>query len=129
MRISEVTPHIGNIVLLDLVSGMQVCTEIKSVIKETGKVITGKVVIFQVSVEPQDPSRPPDPSNPMVQKVATHPYGGPFCVPHTEMPFDVEHIMMMHSPVAAVEKGYLQATSGIAIAGAGALNGPTGLIQ
>ena len=108
---------------------MQVCAEIKSATEHSGKVITGKVVIFQVSVEPQDPSRAPDPSNPMVQKVATHPYGGPFCVAHTEMPFDVEHIMMIHKPIAAVEKGYLQATSGIQIAGAGALNGPTGLIQ
>ncbi len=54
MRISEVTPHVGDIVLLDLVSGMQVCAEIKSATEHSGKVITGKVVIFQVSVEPQD---------------------------------------------------------------------------
>ena len=131
MRISEFEKHIGNVVLLDLISGMQVCTEIKGMsdIGEEGpKVHTGKIVIFQISVEPQDPTQPPSPTNPMHQKINAQPYGGPFTLPHTECSFDIEHIMMIHVPVSGIEKAYLQSTSGIEIAGAAPLGGPQGIV-
>jgi hypothetical protein len=109
---------------------MQVCTEIKSVDEINDKVLTGKIVIFQISVEPQDPTRAPDPNlNPMIQKINAQPYGGPFTLPHTEGSFDVEHIMMCHVPVSGIEKAYLQSTSGIQIAGAETLSGPQGLVK
>jgi len=129
MHISEFTKFIGEIVLLDLVSGMQVCTEIKSLDDEKAKVNTGKVVMFQIAVEPADPTRPPDANNPMQQKVNTQHYGGPFTLPHTELPLDAAHIMAIHVPISAIEKGYLQATSGIEIAGASALSGPQGIVR
>lgn len=129
MHISEFNKHIGNVVLLDLISGMQVCTEIKSLDKADTKVNTGKIVIFQISVEPQDPTRAPDQNlNPMIQKINAQPYGGPFTLPHTEGSFDVEHIMMLHVPVSGIEKAYLQSTSGIEIAGAAPLGGPQGIV-
>jgi len=59
MHISEFNKHIGNVVLLDLISGMQVCTEIKSLDDELKKVNTGKVVVFQIAMEPQNPNMPP----------------------------------------------------------------------
>lgn len=123
MHISEFRDHVGDVVLLDLVSGMQVCTEIKELDKELDKVITGKVVVFQIAVEPVDPTSPPGPNNPMQQKVNAQPYGGPFTLPHTESSFDAAHVITVHVPVSGIEKGYLQATSGIEIAGAEAFGG------
>jgi hypothetical protein len=128
MHITEFVKHVGNIVLLDLISGMQVCTEIKSLDHDLGKINTGKVVVFQIAVEPVDPSQPPGPNNPMQQKVNAQPYGGPFTLPHTECAYDVAHIIQVWVPVAGIEKGYLQATSGIEIAGAASLGGPSGLV-
>ncbi len=131
MRLSEFEKHVGDVVLLDLISGMQVCTEIKGMHNEGGegsKVDTGKVVIFQIAVEPQDPTQPPSPTNPMQQKINTQPYGGPFTLPHTECSFDIEHIIMIHVPVSGIEKAYLQATSGIEIAGAAPFGGPKGIV-
>lgn len=126
MDISELSDRVGKVVLLDLVSGMQVCTEIKSIDEESGKITTGKIMIFQVVVEPQDPSRPPDQNNPVVQKVNTLPYGGPFIHPKSENVLYAANIIMPHEPVNAIEKGYLQAVSGIEIAGAGSIRGISG---
>ena len=128
MHISEFDEHVGKIVLLDLISGMQVCTEIKSLDEEISKVHTGKVVVFQIAMEPQNPQFPPSEQNPMQQKVNAQPYGGPFTLPHTECAYDAAHVMNVWVPVAGIEKGYLQATSGIEIAGAASLGGPSGLV-
>lgn len=128
MHISEFPEHVGNVVLLDLISGMQVCTEIKSLDEDLSKVHTGKVVVFQIAMEPRDPNYPPSDQNPMQQKVNAQPYGGPFTLPHTECSYDAAHIMQVWVPVGGIEKGYLQATSGIEIAGAATLGGPSGLV-
>jgi len=129
MHISELFGKIDDILLLDLVSGMQVCTEIKSLDDMNGSATTGKLMVFQISVEPQNPQLPPSDVNPMVQKVSTNPYGGPFTIPKAENTLYAADIVMVHVPIAAVEKAYLQAISGIEIAGAGALGGPSGLVR
>ncbi len=134
MRSSEFTKHVGSIVLLDLVTGMQICTELKSINKEALKIRVGKIIIFQIAVEPKDPTRPPDEQlNPIMQKLNAQPYGGPFTTAGTEYAFDFEHILMLHVPVAGIEKAYLQSTSGIEVVGAGAMaglkGGPSGIIK
>jgi len=121
MHISELRGHVGQVVLLDLVSGMQVCTEIKEIDEVAGKAITTKIMIFQIISEPQDPMNPPGPNNPVVQKVNALPYGGPFMNPMTENVLYAENIIMAHSPIEPIEKSYLQAVSGIEIVGANAL--------
>lgn len=123
MNTSEFLDHVGDVVLLDLVSGMQVCTEIKEIDEVQNKVYTGKVVVFQIAMEPQNPNYPPSEQNPMQQKVNAQPYGGPFTLPHTDMSFDAAHVITLHVPVSGIEKGYLQATSGIEIAGAESIGG------
>jgi hypothetical protein len=111
----------GKIAMLDLVSGVQVCAEIIDLDDST--ITVRKPMVFQVAVEPQDPSQPPHQTmNPIVQKVNAAPYGGPFVVAKTEMKFDLIHIIQMHEAMTQFEKGYLQATTGIEIAGAGALS-------
>ena len=127
MRSSEFTKHVGSIVLLDLVTGMQICTELKSINKEASKIKVGKIVIFQIAVEPKDPTQPPhEQLNPIIQKLNAQPYGGPFTTASTEHVFDVEHILMLHVPVDGIEKAYLQSTSGIEVVGAGAMAGLKG---
>ena len=124
MHISEFENHVGKVVLLDLVSGMQVCAKIKELEAMNSKVIISKGVIFQIAHEPSDPTQQPSALNPMQEKLKAHPFGGgPFAMPKTELPLDAAHIMGLHEPIAAIEKSYLQTTSGIEIAGAGALSG------
>lgn len=130
MNISEFEKHVGKVVLLDLVSGMQVCAKIKELQAMASKVIISKGIIFQIAHEPADPTQAPSSLNPMKEKLKAHPFnGGPFALPATELPLDAAHIMGLHIPVDAIEKSYLQTTSGIEIAGAGALNGPSGLVR
>ncbi len=118
---------VGKVVMLDLVSGVQVCGEIKE-ITETALIIR-KPMVFQVAVEPQDPSQPPHQTmNPIVQKINAAPYGGPFIIPKTEMSFEHIHVIAIHDPQGSFEKGYLQAASGIEIAGADALRGGPGIV-
>ena len=133
MRSSEFTKHVGNIVLLDLVTGMQICTELKAINHTASKIEVGKIVIFQIAVEPKDPTQPPhEKLNPIIQKLNAQPYGGPFTVANTEHAFDFEHILFVHVPVDGIEKAYLQSTSGIEVVGAGAMaglkGGPSGII-
>ncbi len=52
MRSSELNKHVGKIVLLDLVTGMQICTELKAVVLGDNRIEVGKIIIFQISVEP-----------------------------------------------------------------------------
>lgn len=134
MRSSEFAKYVGKVVLLDLVTGMQICTELKSVNERDRKIETGKIVIFQISVEPKDPTQPPhEQLNPIIQKLNAQPYGGPFTTSKTGYPFDCEHILMIHVPVDGIEKAYLQSTSGIEVVGAGAMaglkGGPSGIIK
>lgn len=134
MRSSEFNKHVGSVVLLDLVSGMQICTELKSINKEMEKIKVGKIIIFQISVEPKDPTQPPhEQLNPIMQKLNAQPYGGPFTTAKTESAFDFEHVLQAHEPVDGIEKAYLQATSGIEVVGAGAMaglkGGPQGIIK
>jgi len=134
MRSSEFNKHVGSVVLLDLVTGMQICTELKAINKEMSKIEVGKIIIFQISVEPKDPTQPPhDQLNPIIQKLNAQPYGGPFTTVGTEHAFDFEHVLYAHVPVDGIEKAYLQATSGIEVVGAGAMaglkGGPSGIIK
>lgn len=134
MRSSELNKHVGKVVLLDLVTGMQICTELKAVVLGDNRIEVGKIIIFQISVEPKDPTQPPhEQLNPIMQKLNAQPYGGPFTAAGTEYTFDFEHILMAHVPVDGIEKAYLQSTSGIEVVGAGAMaglkGGPSGVIK
>ena len=122
MRSSDLKPFEGKIKMVTLISGQQVCAEIQSV--DDTHVILYKPLAFQIAVEPQDPAQPPHPQmNPVVQKLNAQPFGGPFIIASDEQQFDLNHILAIHEPLGQMEKGYLQATSGIEIAGAGALQG------
>ena len=129
MQPEAVAPYRGKIALVDLVSGMQVCAEIKDDGILGGDPLTvtlSNPIVFQVAVEPQDPQQPPSPMNPVVQKLNAMPYGGPFTRPKDEMVLDLAHILTMHEPADGLEKAWMQATSGIEVVGAGAMAGLKG---
>lgn len=130
MQWEDIQPYMGKVALLDLVSGAQICAQlVKDRLMGGGhkdRVTVHKPMMFQVAVEPQDPTIPPGPMNPVVQKVNAIPYGGPFAVPRDEITIDLSHIICVFEAQGQVEKGYLQAASGIEIAGAGALQGLAG---
>ena len=121
MREADLMKLKGDVVVLDLVSGLQVVTEIKEV--GTYSSTIGKPIIFQVQPQPADPSLPPGPNNPMVGRVNAQPVGGPFAAQTLDdTPIDNDHIIFAHPPVEDIKNGYLQMISGIQIAGADALN-------
>lgn len=115
-RQASLSNYENKVVILDLVSGLQVTTEVTEVYDCT--LVCKNPIVFQVNAEPADPLLPPSHSNPMQQKLSATPYGGPFSVQKDEVTFELQHIIAIHEPIAVIEKSYLQATSGIQLAGA-----------
>ena len=127
MRFDNLKPHEGQIKMVTLITGQQLCATVKTVLQDS--VVLHKPLAFQIAMEPQDPNQPPHPQmNPIVQKLNAMPFGGPFIIPTEEQPFDIEHILAVNEVMGQMEKAYMQATSGIEIAGADALRGAPGLV-
>jgi len=60
MRSADLQKHVGDVVILDLVSGAQVTTRLKEITID-GFATVGKLMIFQVVPEPHNPMLPPHP--------------------------------------------------------------------
>lgn len=105
----------GDVMLFDLVSGIEVTAEVKEL--HDDHVVVGKMLVFQIGLQPGPDGQP-------VQQVSVMPFGSPFAVTQqpTETPISYDHITFVHEPKSEVEKAYRQAATGIQIAGAGALN-------
>ena len=122
MRVEDLRKHVGEVVILDLVSGVQVTTRLKD-IEDDRWAILGKLLVFTVSVEVTDPTKPPHPqTNPFEHKVRNVLYGYPLFNVEEGRALDVNHIMMAHECQGDMAKVYTHVTSGIQIADAGALN-------
>ena len=119
MQKKDLEPSVGKVMLLDLVSGIQITTQIESV--DDSQVHCKRPIIFQITVQPVDPSLPPSPANPPQQTMQGIPYGGPFTHPRQDVSFDLAHVLSAHDPIDAIDKAYMQVTSGIQLAGADAL--------
>ena len=132
MRVEDLRKHVGEVVILDLVSGVQVTTRLKDI--EPGAdsgdgtprhhwAIIDKLLVFTVSVEVSDPTKPPHPqTNPFEHKVRNVMYGYPLFNVEDGRALDVDHIMMAHECQGDMAKVYTHVTSGLQIADAGALN-------
>lgn len=127
MRKSDLEKYVGEVVILDLVNGMQVTTKLTDFVieSETGKTfaVVDKMLIFSVSVEVKDPRKPPHPvENPFEHKVRNVFYGFPLFETQDDTPVDIDHIVMAHDCQPDMAKVYTHVTTGIQIADAGALN-------
>lgn len=120
MRLAELKNWVGEVVILDMVSGVQLTTKIEEVSID-GYVLIGKPLVFQISVEPKNPNIPPSPDNPLEQHVRHASYGHPLFEVADSTPISPEHIIMVHKTHPDMEKVYLQSTSGIQLADASAL--------
>lgn len=122
MRSDDLKKHVGDVVILDLVSGAQVTTHLKEITLD-GYATVGKLMIFQVVPEPRNPMIPPHPeSNPIENKVKNGMYGFPLVETSDSTDIDVNHIVMVHPTQRDMEAVYQRVTTGIEIAPAGALN-------
>ena len=118
----------NEIVLIDLENGMQLTTRIKDVIDE--HIITDDIMMFQITVATPNPDMPPGPNNEPQQRIQSARLGGPFRHPTSpNPPIPLHRVMFIHTPIDAIEKAYLQASSGIAIAGADTLKKFEGLAR
>jgi len=122
MRSDDLKKHVGDVVILDLVSGAQVTTHLKEVTLD-GYATVGKLMIFQVVPEPHNPMLPPHPeSNPIEHKVKNGMYGFPLIEIDDSTDLDINHIVMVHPAQRDMEAVYQRVTTGIEIAPAGALS-------
>ncbi len=122
MRSDDLKKHVGDVVILDLVSGAQVTTHLKEVTLD-GYATVGKLMIFQVVPEAHNPMLPPHPdSNPIEHKVKNGMYGFPLVETKDSNDIDIDHIVMVHPTQRDMESVYQRVTTGIEIAPAGALN-------
>ena len=65
MRKADLEKRVGEVVILDLVSGAQVTTVLKELTID-GYAIVGKLMLFQVVPEPRNPMQQPHPeANPI----------------------------------------------------------------
>lgn len=144
MRVSDLKPHIGSVIILDLVNGAQLTTKLTD-IEPGDELVDGKpskhwaiidrLLIFQVIAEAHNPREDPHPiENPIEHKVRNGFYGFPLFETEDGKAIDVDHIIMAYPCHADMEKVYIHQTTGIQIADAGALNAldaanPGGKIQ
>lgn len=128
MRLEDIQKRVGEVVILDLINGAQVTTEVKEVQPDDEGVdkhwvVVGKLILFQVSLETRDPRLPPNPeTNPVEHKVRNGSYGFPLIDIEDEKTLDLDHILMAHECHPDMAKVYTKVVTGIEIAPAGALN-------
>lgn len=128
MRLEDLEQYKGEVVILDLVNGAQVTTEIKEITSDGPTsdkhwATVGKLLIFQVSAELRDPRQPPHPeTNPIDHKVRNGSYGFPLIEIEDKKVLDLDHIVMAHPCQDDMARVYMHVTTGIEIAPAGALN-------
>lgn len=104
----QVGEFVDQIALIDLDNGMQITTRITKV--EDDQIHTEECILFQLVPNPQNPQQP---------QLNGQPLGGPFRdkeKPST--PIDLSRVVFIHTPIDAIAKAYMQATTGIEIAGA-----------
>lgn len=122
MRRTEIDKLVGDIAILDLVSGLEIVTEIVRIDIDGYVITSAPWMIFQADIRPKDPRLPADPANnPVGWHVSHGEYGNPVFKVEDDKPLDLSHIICAHEcpkPLAGV---YTKMRSGIEIADAGAL--------
>ena len=111
MQSDAMKKHIGNVVVLDLVKGIEITARVKSVDETT--VTCSKPRVF-VPI--------PNPNNPNDVSVMCLMYGHPMYEADEELVLDLSHIITVFKPSAPQVDEYAKQTSSIVTAPAGALD-------
>lgn len=118
----DLEPLVGQVVILDLVSGLEIVTEVKG-FDLLGRVLVSKPwMIFQAELRPKDPRMPFHPEhNPASWHVSHGEYGHPVFKVEDEKPLDPNHIICYHECPPQLNAVYTKLQTGIEIADAGVL--------
>lgn len=117
MYTDELIERKGKVVVLDLVSGAQVITQIKDVVDDS-IVVVGKMFT---------PMMAPHPHKPNQIVVELLPYGAPLYSTEEETHLETKYVMMLLKPNPEMISQYNRAAYGIATAGPGALDNLKGV--
>lgn len=111
MRASELSKHVGQIVALDLVNAERPVGKIVTVDETNQTVTVSKPLVLM-----------PQPDRSGSVNVMALPYGFPLYQSGETVVIDLAHIVMLLPLPEQLKSFYMQRTSGLAIAGAGALD-------
>ena len=123
MRKAELEKNIGEIVILDLVSGLQFVTEVKSIDLDGYVITSSPWLMFQADLRPQNPQAPPHPqSNPISWHVGHGKYGAPVFELADNKPIHIDHIVCAHDCPKGLVDVYTKEKTGIVVANEGVLS-------
>lgn len=118
MRILDLVRFKGQICVFMLVNGTEVTAKVTDVSEITETVVLSKPRMFVPT---------PSARNPAELSVACLPVGYPLHQADESLRIDAAHIIMIFTPNPDMVNAYIQKTSGIVAAPAGALDGLAGL--
>ena len=118
----DLEPLVGEVVILDLVSGLEIVTEIKG-FDLLGRVLTSAPwMIFQADLRVKDPRYPPhEKENPVGWHVSHGEYGAPVFKVADDKPLDLNHLICHHECPPQLRAVYTKMQTGIEVADASVL--------
>lgn len=117
MRKSELEKHIGDAVILDLVSGLQFVTEIKSIDLDGYVITSAPWLMFQADLRPKNPNQQAHPQhNPISWHVGHGKYGAPVFELADDKPIHMDHIVCLHDCPKGLTDVYTKEQTGIVVA-------------
>ena len=123
MRKSEIEANIGEIVILDLVNGLEFVTELKRIDLDGYVITSAPWLLFQAELRPKNPQMPPHPKeNPISWHIQQGKFGHPVFELDDEKPIDQDHILALHECPEGLKKVYTKTQTGIEIADASVLS-------
>ena len=118
----DIEPKLGQTVILDLVSGLEIVTEAKQIDLKGRLIVSAPWMIFQADLRVKDPRMPPHPeNNPVGWHVSHGEYGNPVFKVEDDKPIDLAHIITYHDCPPQLEAVYTKMRTGIELADASVL--------
>jgi len=117
MRRTDLEKRVGQIVILDLVSGQQIVTKLETVEADGYAITSAPWLQYAADFRPADPNRPPHPKdNPFGWRIGHAKYGTPVFAISDHTPIAADHIICVHDCPKELEALYLKEKSGIVLA-------------
>lgn len=121
MRVELLQQYVGKVITLDLVSGVQMVTKLKSLDAANRELVVGQLRLFQIQVVQRTPNGPPE------GVVQNFPYGQPLYQLGDEHRIRADHVILVMVPNAEMAAVYIKETSGILPVNATALDALKGV--